>query len=590
MREKGSVIGLIIIISILSSPIVSNSHGFNDNFEISITSDSEQLTYGDFFGLLTDQINDFWFGNDDYDNLQFYTAACDIGTNAPYWPNNSDCSRTCLLCNGQGLLVTHSETITNGSLVLFPESYLLLPDYSLPSYQLFGSVAVLNESDSLHSFYFSEGISSVGTLEKYINASLNTLFIREIDGSIVAGLYGVEPYSHAAILNLRDSLKWLDHSFNTTLLEEVVKEEINELIGYEFSNWLTKTSFGLLCLDAGDYFTNSTLTSTGLALLGEIYSSDDYLDDTDDFGWKYDLALELVNHNKTFAKEITDFCISLFFDDLGEEFLQPLVASTERYLFLSGNPGNCYTTNLHHYSLVSLLLNMHAEYPLENYNSTMQKIMNYFFTLLYYDPINDIYNPDISLNYTLSETLSYSTLTSEFRNGFIYQFTRIISQLLDGLDSINDSTPPTVEISQDYWLIEGTNYSVNHFEMIDTLTGVNHFEIRNETHQLETIYQYPSLTDPFYFPEHTSHNRRKLDYDSIHCYCFFTQEMLQSEPTRSFIVYDKIGNWGNVTITFDPNTTPGAGISIKQMMLFLPVTIALVIFKKRTSKIRKNSE
>lgn len=592
MREKGLIIVLLFIVSSLSSPIVKNSHGFSNNYEITTLSNSEQITHADFFGLLIDQINDFWLSNDGYEKLPFYTAACDIAVNAPYWPNNANWSRKSLSKNGQAHLVVNSETVENGSLVLFSENYLTIPDHSLPSYQLFGSVSILNESTSVTTFYYSEGTTSVGTLEKYINASINTLFVREIEGSITAGLYGVEPNSHAAVQNIRDSLKWLSYSFNTTLIEEIIQKEIDNLIDYEFTNWLTKTTFGLLCLDAGNYFSNSTLTSYGFALLDEIYSSDNYLDDEDFFyGWKYDLALELMNYNQTFAKEITDFCISLLFDDLGEEFLQPLAASTESYQFLAGNPGKNYlVTNRYYYSFVNLLLNMHTVYPLDNYNSIIQKIMNYFYTLLYYDPINDIYNPDVEFNFSLDETLQYSTYKGESRTGFIFQFARIISQLLDGLNSLNDSEPPTVTLSQDYWLIDDINYSVNLFEMTDELSGIRNFKVYNETHQLESIYHSPSLTEPFYFSKQTSHDTIKLTYDSIHCYFFFP-ETLQTETTYTFVVYDKIGNSLNVAITFYPESTIAAGISIEQLILLLPVIIInIAAVKKRIKNSRKNSK
>ncbi len=132
-------------------------------------------------------------------------------------------------------------------------------------------------------------------------------------------------------------MKWLDYSFNTSLLITTIQKQIDSLSTVTFSNWYSSAAYGLLCIEAGEEFSNSSLVTFGESVIDNLWNNKEFTNDDDWEGYKLAIALYLVDYNNIYAKEITDFGISLLFSNMGVDLLQPIIASQELYDYLKND-------------------------------------------------------------------------------------------------------------------------------------------------------------------------------------------------------------------------------------------------------------
>jgi len=609
--KKNHILGLLIISCFVLSLIPVNSASSTYEMDISVNSSAKYTTNGEYFSYLIDQIITYWNDFDSqFQELYNYPAILDIGINSPYWPSTASLPREDFLFGTIISFFWSLESIQNGSLKLVKDINLDLYNPHVSGYSLFQICDILNKIDTAHPFYISAHFK---TADDFINGSLNTFLVREINSSLVGGVYDIPLYSEAALANLRSALKWLDFSFNKTFFEEIIKDQINTLLEYEFNDWRNNTYFALLCLDAGEYFSNSTMTNHGMALLDEIWATTDYLDDDDWAGLKFTLALELAEYNITFAKAITDFGLSLAFNEMGEDFLQIIVANQYWHDQLAEHAANV-GLRFHFKSFFKLLKLLHEQYPLEGYDLIQEKIMNFFFTLLYYDQPTGIINPYVGYAYAIHEN-SFGSYYESFTNGYIYEIAAILSQFFDGDAIINDITPPNISLEYNtgqnavftnYGIFLPDNYQkinsstisipktelpyvVLKYTLRDNLTGFRNFKITYNNTELTLIHHDISFNLPFYFNIQHCFTTVKSSTDYCDVYFVIKEEVLIHNPTFILTAYDKIGNVKTVNISINYGTAPHTIHPTIYLLTLLIIPISLTPYLLyRRKQLRKN--
>jgi len=556
-------------------------------FTVSIKNQSviRSSSYSDWYTVFVNQLNSQDLLTEDYNEVKFHSAFIDVVTSAKYWPEELSINKEDYLDSSVGQITVSTPTEFNGSLLIFDPSYLNYNTPFLTESLLFSLVNSLNVSTEYYSWFY--GNSPVGTIEKFIDASLSTLLLREIDGKIVGRTFDyVNNYS--SISNLRSALKWLDYSFNTSLLVTTIQKQIDSLSTVIFPNWYSTAAYGLLCIETGEEFSNSSLVNFGESVIEDLWNNKEFINDNDFEGYKFAIALDLVDYNNSYAKEITDFGISLLFSNMGVDLLQPMVASQVYYDFLINGTLEDITTYYNIFDLFGLMEVLDEYYPEENYPTIQRKIMNFYFSICYYSSELDRYTMDYSTQTSLLQNGYYSNHSCLIK-GHLFCLAKLLGQYCSEFGTINDTETPiletfyatgseTVFTDNDVFINSQFKTTDNNFTFTasheteeyfllkivinDELSGFmdSKFVIDNSSIFFPCNNSINTLL-PFQYTNHTVNSVIKKNFDqSIFYYLYQYPEML---VTKAFVLhaYDKVGNVRMSTIIFMPITTYNEGSS-----------------------------
>ncbi len=613
LRRK---IFFLLVLMILNFGLVKTELNGESNtqFIVSIKNQSiiNSSSYSDWFALVINQLYTQDLLTDDYNETKFHSAFIDVVTNAKYWPEELAINKEEYLDPSVEEIVVSTPTELNGSLLMFNPYYLNYYTPYLTEFFLFSLVDSLNATTKYHSWDFSEEITQVGTIEKFINASLNTLLLREVNGKIVGRTFDYAN-NYSSISNLRSALKWLDYSFNTSLLIATIQKQIDSLSTVTFPNWYSSAAYGLLCIETGQEFSNNSLVNFGESVIDYLWNNKEFTNDDDSEGYKFTIALDLVDYNNSYAKEITDFGISLLFPNMGVDLLQPIVASQEYYNYLKNDTFHSIYLYYNIFDLFELMEVLDEHYPEKNYPTIQKKIMNYYFSICYYSPVLNRYTMDYSTHASLLLNDFYSSQDILFR-GHLFYLAKLLGQYCSEFGAINDTEAPMLEtfyatgkktvftdngvfvnnqfkaIDNNFTLIascETEGYFLLKIIMRDELSGFvdSKFVIDNSTIFSPCDNSNNTLL-PFQYTNHTVTSVIKKDFDQSIFYYLYSKMLV----TKVFALYayDKVGNVRISTIIFKPITTNNEGrayiIGINTISIMTLYGIATVIIWRTLEK------
>lgn len=314
--------------------------------------------------------------------------------------------------------------------------------------------------DLLHVLNYTRNFVNLTDFSKFsfaeiANYSMNTLFVRNINGSIKVDTFGFNEYGAQLPNFVFKAIEYLHYNrFRDQILQKIQEKLIVLSANTSLEDsWIEKTELALAMIEVAKHTNNSTVLELGINILEELYQHEYYKYDDELSSKKLWMARMLIPYNLTFARSIADFCLNIFFDTpLG---LQPIIFSNNsNYMkaLLSGQQFFGFV-NLRH---LRTIYNLYQATSNNKYLTAFESIIHFYLANLFYSELDNNWIEGYAEDFTILDPRNWAYMLQIGVTG-VMLYLPMLLDLLDITKPIIDNSPPTVECS--YFLGHWLNFS-----------------------------------------------------------------------------------------------------------------------------------